>query len=109
MDRRRSPRVAARLPVRIWGMDAYALPFMALGTVKDISHTGALLQGIRRTIKPGTVLEVQLGEEKAQFRVAWVGKPGTRKEGEIGLESLPFEPCIWDVNLGICNQFAGIS
>jgi hypothetical protein len=109
MDRRRSPRVAARLPVRIWGMDAYALPFMALGTVKDISHTGALVQGIRRTIKPGTVLEVQLGEEKAQFRVAWAGKPGTSKEGEIGLETLPSEPCIWDVNLGICNQFAGVS
>jgi hypothetical protein len=109
MDRRRSPRVAARLPVRIWGMDAYALPFMALGTVKDISHTGALVQGMRRMIKPGTVLEVQLGEEKAQFRVAWVGKPGTRKEGEIGLESLPAEPCIWDVNLGVCNQFAGVS
>jgi hypothetical protein len=109
MDRRRSPRVSARLPVRIWGMDAYALPFIALGTVKDISHTGALVQGIRPMVKAGTIVEVQLGEEKAQFRVAWVGKPGTRKEGEIGLESLPSEPCIWDVNLGICNQLAGVS
>jgi hypothetical protein len=109
MDRRRSPRVAARLPVRIWGMDAHALPFMALVTVKDISQTGARVQGIRRPLKTGTILEVQLGEEKAQFRVAWVGKPGTRKEGQIGLESLPSEPCIWDVNLGLCTQFAGVS
>lgn len=109
MDRRRSPRVAARLPVRIWGMDAHALPFMALGTVKDISQTGARVQGIRRLVKAGTILEVQLGEEKAQFRVAWVGKLGTQKEGQLGLESLPSEPCIWDVNLGLCNQSAGVS
>jgi hypothetical protein len=109
MDRRRSPRVSARLPVRIWGMDAYSLPFMAIGTVKDISHTGALVQGIRRQVKAGTVLEVQLGEEKAQFRVAWVGRLGTRKEGQMGLESLADEPCIWDVNLGLCTQFAGVS
>ncbi|MGA9041944.1 MAG: PilZ domain-containing protein [Terriglobales bacterium] len=109
MDRRRSPRIAARLPVRIWGMDAYALPFMALVTLNDISQTGARVQGIRRMVKAGTVLEVQLGEEKAQFRVAWVGKAGTQKEGQLGLESLPSEPCIWDVNLGLCNQFAGVS
>ena len=109
MDRRRSPRVSAGLPVRIWGMDAYALPFTALGTVKDISHSGALVHGIRQQLKPGTILEVQLGGDKAQFRVAWAGKPGTRKQGQVGLESLPSEPYIWDVNLGQCNQFAGIS
>jgi hypothetical protein len=90
-------------------MDAYALPFMALGTLNDISQTGARVQGIRRSVKTGTILEVQLGEEKAQFRVAWVGKLGTQKEGQLGLESLPSEPCIWDVNLGLCNQSAGVS
>jgi hypothetical protein len=109
MDRRRSPRVSAGLPVRIWGLDAYALPFTALGTVKDISHSGALVHGIRQQLKPGTILEVQLGEDKAQFRVAWAGQPGTRKQGQVGLESLPSEPYIWDVNLGQCNQLAGIS
>ncbi len=109
MDRRRSPRVAARLPVRIWGVDAHALPFMALVTVQDISQTGARIKGMRRQLKTGSILELQLGEEKAQFRVAWVGKAGTGREGQIGLESLPAEPCIWDVNLGLCIQFAGIS
>jgi len=90
-------------------MDAYSLPFMAMGTVKDISLNGALVHGIRRQVRAGTILEVQLGEEKAQFRVAWVGRLGTRKEGQLGLESLPSEPCIWDVNLGLCTQFAGVT
>jgi len=108
MDRRRNPRVSAPLPVRLWGMDAYDRPFMTVALVKDISSTGARIQGLRKQLKAGTIVEVQLGEEKAQFRVAWVGKRGTRKDGEIGLESLPFEPCIWDVNPEIC-QFAGLS
>lgn len=108
MDRRRNPRVCAPLPVRLWGMDAHDRPFMTVATLKDISSTGACIHGLRKQLKPDTILEVQLGEEKAQFRVAWVGRLGTRKEGQIGLESLPSEPYIWDVNLELC-QFAGMS
>ena len=109
MDRRRNPRVMAHLPVRVWGMDAEGLPFMQLAGVRNISSSGALIQGMRRQVLPGEILEVQLGQEKAQFRVAWVGIRGTRKEGEIGIESLPSEPFIWDVNVNLClcSQFAG--
>jgi len=90
-------------------MDAEGLPFMQLAGVRNISSSGALIQGMRRQVLPGEILEVQLGQEKAQFRVAWVGIRGTRKEGEIGIESLPSEPFIWDVNVNLClcSQFAG--
>jgi hypothetical protein len=106
MDRRRNPRVSARLPVRIWGMDVYSRPFMQLATAMNISRNGALIQGMRRQVRPGEILEVQLGHEKAQFRVTWVGKLGSRKDGEIGVQMLPSEPCIWDVNLSQCIQYA---
>jgi hypothetical protein len=82
MDRRRNPRVSARLPVRIWGMDVYLRPFMQLATAMNISRNGALIQGMRRQVRPGEILEVQLGHEKAQFCVTWVGKLGSRKDGE---------------------------
>ena len=36
MDRRRNSRVSARLPVRIWGVDAHDLPFMQLASVKNL-------------------------------------------------------------------------
>jgi hypothetical protein len=107
MDRRQNGRVTAPFPVRVWGVDAYALPFMQLASVHNISGGGAVIQGICRQIRPGDTLEVQLGESKAQFRVVWVGKMGTRREGEIGIETLASEPCIWDVNLGRCSQLAG--
>ncbi len=54
----------------------------------------------------GEVLEVQLGDERCQFRVVWVGKMGSRRAGELGLESLPSEPCLWDINLCHCSQVA---
>ncbi|MBZ5721155.1 MAG: PilZ domain-containing protein [Acidobacteriia bacterium] len=108
MDRRQNPRVTALLPVRIWGVDAYAQPFMQLASMKNISRSGASLQGICRQVRPGQVLEVQLDQQKAEFRVLWVGKIGSSSQGEIGLERVASEPCIWDMNLENCSQFVGM-
>ena len=85
MDRRRKPRVTACLPVRVWGVDAHDLPFMQVASVKNLSSTGVVIQGMRRQIKPGEILEVQLDEEKAQFLVIWTGMQGTPGAGEMGL------------------------
>ena len=105
MDRRHSPRVNVQLPVRVWGLDAHAQAFTELASVKNISTGGAVVQGLRRQIRPGEVLEIQFGAEKAEYRVVWVGKQGTAREGEVGLESLPQEPCIWNINLDRCMQY----
>jgi predicted lipase len=47
---------------------------------------------MRYTVRIGSILEVKLGQEKAQFRVVWVGHAGTRRQGEIGLAKLAAEP-----------------
>jgi PilZ domain-containing protein len=107
MDRRRNPRITAMLPVRVWGVDAHSLPFMQLATVRNISSSGAVVQGMRRRIQPGEVLEVQSGDEKAEFRVVWVGRTGTSREGEIGLEALAAEPCLWDQDLCRYSELVG--
>jgi hypothetical protein len=104
MDRRRQPRVELLLPVRLWGVDAYSQPFTQSASARNISQGGAVLQGIRRQILPGEVLDVQFGGDRAQYRVVWAGRKGTQQEGEIGLESLGLEPCIWNVNLSRCSQ-----
>ena len=108
MDRRQNPRVTALWPVRIWGVDAYAQPFMQLATVRNISRTGATIQGFRRQLRPGQVVEIQLDQQKAEFRVLWVGKIGSCCQGEIGVERMESEPCIWDMNLQHCSQVVGI-
>jgi hypothetical protein len=109
MDRRRNPRITALLPVRIWGVDAHSLPFAELARVKNVSDGGAVVQGLRRRVRPGEILEVQSDEGKAQFRVIWVGRTGSRAEGEIGIQSLPSEPDIWELEPCGCYQPVGWS
>lgn len=99
MDRRRRPRITTTLPVRIWGIDAHAFPFAQSASVRNFSGLGATVQGIHRHIKPGEILEIQVGKNRGHFRVVWVGRKGTPREGEIGVESLPAETCIWDATL----------
>ncbi len=99
MDRRRQPRVPTFMPVRVWGLDANSLPFVETATVTNISGSGAVVQGLTRRVKPGEILDVQLGQEKAQFRVVWAAWPGTPAEGEMGLERLELEPCLWETDL----------
>ncbi|MGH9511706.1 MAG: hypothetical protein ACRD2U_06175 [Terriglobales bacterium] len=106
MDRRRNPRVEAVLPVRVWGLDANTMPFMETARATSISSAGALIQGLRRQVRLGEVLDVQLGEEKSQFRVVWIGKAGTRKSGSLGIESTETETCLWDINIERCGQIA---
>ena len=104
MDRRHSPRVGANLPVRVWGVDAHDLPFMQLASVKNLSGTGAVIHGMRRQMRPGEILEVQMDREKAQFRVVWTGMPGTQAAGEIGLQRLVSEPYLWGVALSYYSE-----
>ena len=107
MDRRRHPRVTSFLPVRLWGVDAHGQPFTQTASARNVSDTGAVIRGITCQILPGTVLEVQVGTDKAEFRVVWAGVVGTRREGQIGVESVPSQPAIWDLNLQQCCAVAG--
>jgi hypothetical protein len=107
MDRRRSRRVAALLPVRVWGVDGKGLPFTQMARVRNISNDGAVLQGMLRMVKAGELLHVQVGQQQAEFQVVWTGKAGTRQQGEVGIQNVPLEPYIWDVNLVQCSEFAG--
>jgi hypothetical protein len=107
MDRRSTRRIATFLPIRIWGVDAKSQPFMQMAKVKNISAGGAVVQGLLRQVKPGETVHVQTGGGTAQFRVVWAGKTGLRRDGEIGIEALPSQPSIWDVNLSACAEFVG--
>jgi hypothetical protein len=107
MDRRRETRVDAALLVQVWGVDRNARPFIQVATVRNISTLGAVLQGMRAQVKPGEVLDVKYEGQRAQFRVVWSGRPGSCEQGEMGLERLPEEPLIWDIDPARCAQFVG--
>ena len=98
MDRRREQRALVELPIQIWGMDANSRPFTQMASLRTISGRGATLQGISAQLKPGDVVDLQYQGAKAQFRIVWLGRPGTELQGEIGVENLSQGVCLWDVD-----------
>jgi hypothetical protein len=107
MDRRRQQRVFVDLPVRIWGMDAHSRPFSLPASLRTISGRGATLQGVDAQLKPGDIVDLQYEGAKAQFRVVWLGRPGTEMQGEVGVESLSTDTQLWDVDPLRCAAATG--
>ena len=78
-----------------------AHPFAEVVRVKNVSWSGAVLLGVRAKICVGELLELQHGEQRARFRVAWASS------GEAGVEALPSEPCIWKEVLTKTSDMVG--
>jgi hypothetical protein len=62
-------------------MDAHGQPFTHPGLVTNMSVGGLVIQGVMRKIRTGELLDVQMGQVKAQFRVVWVVSDGTNEMG----------------------------
>jgi len=107
MDRRREPRVFVELPVQIWGVDAKSCPFTQPASLRTISGRGATLQGVTAQLQPGSLLDLQYEGSKAQFRVVWLGKPGTELQGEVGVENLSKNIQLWDIDPIRCAATVG--
>lgn len=101
MDRRHSPRVSVQLPVEVWGLDAFCQPFTDSAIITNMSAEGIVLQGLRRRMREGELLDVRLGREKGQFRVVWIGG-----DGELGMRSVTSQTFLPNSILVHCSQAA---
>lgn len=99
MGRRKEPRKEARLPVKLWGTDDKGRPFIDSVFTRNVSTDGVLLEGVQQSLQPGNSVGLTCGAKKGRFQVAWVGEPGTAREGQVGLESATKGKCIFDVAL----------
>jgi hypothetical protein len=98
-SRRREERIAVRLPVRVWGMDANGKPFSQSTTTLDVTRNGARLGSLQCPLNQGDIIGIQHGNEKARFRVAWFGKAGTGRQGQIGVVCAEPDKYIWGAPL----------
>ena len=99
MGRRGKQRIKMVLPVKIWGRDPKGKPFFQLAHTLDINRGGARLGGLRKLVNFDDTIEVQYRHKKARFRVTWLGRPGTPKENQIGIQYLEPERDIWALEL----------
>jgi hypothetical protein len=96
MGRRSEPRIAISFPVLACGFDLGGSAFAASAKTYDISRSGASLTGLQGLVEPGKKIEIEFKDQKAWYRVQWVGKNGSAKSGRIGVHCLE-RKYIWDV------------
>ena len=84
---RRRARVNLGCPVRISGMLANQLPFAEDARIVTLSKFGAKLR-TRLPLQVGMQVKVQPqhGDKSGIFKVVWVGREGTPRAGEVGVE-----------------------
>lgn len=95
MGRRREERVGIRLPVRVWGMDKAGKPFMQTTHAIDVTRLGGRLNNLYCIEKIGDVIGVQHGNQKARYKVTWIGTPGSAEDGQVGIHLIEPEKYIW--------------
>jgi len=99
MSTRREQRVEVSLPVRVWGLDGNGNPFVQSAHTIDVTRNGARLRDLFCLSKAGEVIRIQHGLRKANFRVQWIGNPGTVAAGQVGIHCLDTDKYIWGVPL----------
>jgi hypothetical protein len=107
MYRRHRDREKMVLAVHISGKTADGVAFDLLTHTIDISDNGGRLGGMQDLkIRQGEILEVRRKQRKARFRVVWIGQPGTRRFGHIGIQAIGHVPNFWGFDLPVRGEAA---
>lgn len=99
MGNRRQPRTPAALKVTVSGVDTSGNPFVQTAYARDVSTAGARLDGLALLQSPGQKIDVEHRGKSAKFLVVWVGDPGRREQGQVGIRSLDPAQDIWKMDL----------
>jgi PAS domain S-box-containing protein len=94
---RKEQRIPGCKPVTVLGQDVFGKPFSQNTFTVEISATGARLQGLP-PLAQGTTLLLECGQERARYRVAWIGGKGDRFEGHVGLECVEPDKSIFGLD-----------
>jgi len=95
MEKRPESRIAADLPVRIWGLDSDGKPFFQNAMASNLSSEGALLSRIHHRLKQGEIIGIQYGDKKGRFEIKWLKAIGVPKTFEAGVQLLAGQTVPW--------------
>jgi hypothetical protein len=87
MNKRRSERMKAVLPIRISGYNADGT-FCDIAHTLDIGRTGARLGSIRRPFEVGEPVVVQYRHRKVEYKVVWTKTLKPHTDHWVGLRSI---------------------
>jgi hypothetical protein len=62
----------------------------------DISARGARLVAPHGVREVGQIISLQRMSRRAAYKVVWIGKPGTSRQGQVGLAAINPNNVIWE-------------
>lgn len=77
MSKRREPRKELQISVRVFGTDSSGKTFSEKVTTVNVSQRGVELSGVSAQLNPEDIIGLSYANNRAHFRVKWMGKPGT--------------------------------
>ena len=95
MGRRGEQRIAISFLVIVRGADSRGYPFAVTTETRDVSWTGACLSGLTHIVESGWKIELECQDQRAWYRVQWVGQDGSPWAGQVGVRCLEPGRYIW--------------
>ena len=93
-DPRRERRLHIAIPVKVFATgrtsDAQTC------CTYDISTSGARLVAPRGVRDVGQIISLQRLGRRAAYKVVWIGKPGTSRQGQVGIAAVNPKNVIWE-------------
>lgn len=97
MEKRRSQRLKAVLPIKLFINSNGGSADCDLAHTLDVTRCGARLGSVRRQIQVGSVIAVQYQHRRTEFRVVWVKSLPAGNEHWIGLQSIEQKNVPWAI------------
>jgi PAS domain S-box-containing protein len=101
---RKEQRIPACKPVTVSGQDVFGNPFSQNTFTVEVAACGARLRGLP-PVAPDSILLLECGEQRAYYRVVWVGEKGGKHEGHVGLECLEHDKSPFGIDPPRVGQF----
>jgi methyl-accepting chemotaxis protein len=89
-------RTSISLPVRLAATEVDGHPLEQEITTINVSHSGALLRGVRGRLQLGSHVSLARLNKQEQFLVAWVGEQNTPGDGQIGVSAVGPATSFWN-------------
>src|SRR5579863_7688674 len=99
MSKRREKRARVAIPVRIISRDSVGSPKAESACTLDVTPRGARLSGIHAPVKPGDVVRIERGKNRAAYQVCWVGRREDGRYGQLGVQCVESAQMDWGVPL----------
>ncbi len=101
---RKEQRLAGCKPVTVLGQDVFGNPFSQNTFTVEISASGARLQGLP-PLALDTILLLECGQERARYRVVWIGEKDGKYRGQVGLKCVEPDKSIFGMDPPVTGSF----